>query len=173
MAFDRLKKAVMDEDIRLYPHRQQIAIKPEAISERAERAEQGNSQPITADDIIIDADAIGEKHEMQLHPDLEHIPRETVIKMIKVGLDVEFTFKVELEKGNNFVQAMRQVLSRSRKKARRKNVRLDEFKVLERSITSKPTDEPPHDEVTLVCSKNMSALELSVYDEIIEQMERK
>jgi hypothetical protein len=101
--------------------------------------------------------------------DLETVPRETVLKMlIQKKLDEHFIFKTSLGEGEHYIQAMRQVLSRTRKKALRKKQRLDEFKVYVISIEEKED----HDVVTLVRSKNMTRTEESVYDALMEQFKK-
>ena len=96
--------------------------------------------------------------------DLETVPRETVLKMlIQKKLDEHFIFRVETGEGENYIQAMRQVLSRTRKKALKKKQQLDEFKMLIVGVEHK-TD---YDIITLVRTKTMSAHQESVYDEIM------
>ena len=104
--------------------------------------------------------------------DLELSPRETVYRMlIDCKLDEQYRFKTSKGQGEHYVQAVRQVLSRTRKKALRSKRQLDEFKLLTISIETKP--ESDYDESVLVRSKQMSLHEASVYDELIDAFERK
>lgn len=171
MGLTELKKRMEKAGELELPHREEIRINKTGKLKTSPRADDDATgmKPIE-----INLDNLDAKMVEQQHPDLEHLPRDTVKKMIMtVPLDQEFIFKVAVDCGENYVQAMRQVLSRTRKKARKRKVRLDEFKLLTRKIINRPAAEPPHDEVTLIRSKNMSALEVSVYDEILEQFERK
>lgn len=105
----------------------------------------------------------GENHELEI------IPRATVKRMLEEKkYDEPFVFKVHLGQGANYVQAMRQVLSRARKKALRKKIRLEEFKLFELAIESKED----HDIVRLVRVKNIPAHLTSVYDELLNAFKR-
>lgn len=102
--------------------------------------------------------------------ELETKPRETVLKMfMERKLDENFIFKVTKGEGENYVQAMRQILSRTRKKALRNKMPLNEFKLLTVNITEKED----HDVVTLVRTKRMSEHMQSVYDDLITAMAKK
>lgn len=101
--------------------------------------------------------------------ELESVPRETVLKMlIQKKLDEHFIFKTIKGDGNNYIQAMRQVLSRTRKTAYKKKQRLDEFKMFVISVVEK-TD---HDEVTLMRSKSMQPHLESVYDALMDAFKK-
>lgn len=102
--------------------------------------------------------------------ELETLPRETVLKMlVQKKLDEHYSFKVDLGHGDNYVQAMRQVLSRARKKALKKKQRLDEFKLYVISIEQ----EEDYDKVTLVRTRQLNPQETSLYDEILNAFEKK
>lgn len=103
------------------------------------------------------------EHELELHP------RQTVLRfLVEKQMDELFTFKTQLGRGANYVQAMRQVLSRSRNKALAKKVPLQEFKVYEIEIKS----EKDHDIVTLMRTRRLLEKEQSVYDELIAKFAR-
>lgn len=95
--------------------------------------------------------------------DLELVPRETVLKLLRLPLDTMYTFKTQLGRGAAYVQAMRQVLSRARGKALRGKIPLQEFKVYEMEIKS----EADYDVVTLIRTRRLLEQEQSVYDELI------
>lgn len=102
--------------------------------------------------------------------ELETVPRETVLKMLNnKKLDEHFVFNTFHGQGDAYVQAMRQVLSRTRKKALKKRVRLDEFKLFVVMIE----DKSDHDIVTLVRTKQMPAHLESVYDALVDAFEKK
>jgi hypothetical protein len=101
---------------------------------------------------------------------LETSPRETVYKFLaNKKLDEPFLFNVQKGDGENYAQAMRQVLSRARAKALKKKIPLDEFKVL----TLKIENLENYDEVTLIRTKTLSTKEESVYDDLIAQFTKK
>jgi hypothetical protein len=96
--------------------------------------------------------------------ELETSPRNTVLKMLMTKkMDEYYIFKTTLGQGANYVQAMRQVLTRTRRKAKLQKQTLDEFKLFEISIVS----EADHDVVTLERSKRLTKEEGSVYDDLI------
>lgn len=106
----------------------------------------------------------------QERKELEHVPRDTVLKMLSnKQLDEPFMFMTALGEGDNYVQAMRQVLSRTRKKAKSKKIRLQEFKLFVQSIESKEN----HDVVIMIRTKQMPANLESVYDALIDVFEKK
>jgi len=118
----------------------------------------------------IEGDGIAAKLQRQLisaaENELETFPRDTVFRMLsEKQLDEPFTFKCSLGQGANYVQSMRQVLSRTRNKALAKKIPLMEFKVYELTIRS----ELDHDVVTLLRTRKMQPQQESVYDELIEQ----
>jgi hypothetical protein len=101
---------------------------------------------------------------------VEHEPRATVLKMLTAAkLDENYTFKVASGEADNYIQAMRQVLSRTRKKAASKKQKLTEFKMLRVSVETTPT----HDTVTLVRTRTLDAHHQSVYSELMEMMQNK
>lgn len=111
-------------------------------------------------------DALGEA--IKKHG-LETVPRQTMLTMlIEKKIDEFFIFKCEVGKGQAYVQAMRMVLSRTRRKALEKKRQLDEFKLLVRGI--KTFEE--YDEITLVRTKTLSPKEECVYDELMAQFEK-
>lgn len=119
---------------------------------------------------ILDAISVGELSSQIENTDknnLETIPRKTTLKLVSMALDVHFSFRVAKGEAENYMGAMRQVLSRTRKKAKRKRMILDEFKMLHVS-----TDEThgEYDIVTLVRSKTLSPHEESVFDELMAVM---
>lgn len=127
---------------------------------------QGKIQEIN----MLDASSVGELSSQIENTDknnLETIPRRTTLKLVSTPLDTNYVFKVAKGEAENYMGAMRQVLSRTRKKAKRKRMILDEFKMLHVS-----TDEtnPEYDEVTLVRSKTLSPHEESVFDELMAVM---
>lgn len=159
----------MESEVSILPHALDIAINKtgKIVAPPREKVE-----PVTE----LDFSSLEQKLENTQDENFEHLPRHTVLKMLREGaLDTDFIFKVSFGEGDNYVQAMRQVLSRARRSAKKKQTRLDNFKLLTRSIESVEADgsEPAHDLVTLVRSKNMTALEISVYDEITEAFEKK
>lgn len=102
--------------------------------------------------------------------ELETLPRETVLKMlVQKKMEEHFIFKVDLGHGENYVQAMRQVLSRARKKALKKKQRLDEFKLYVIDIKQ----QEDHDVVTLVRTRQLNPQETSLYDDILNAFEKK
>ena len=102
--------------------------------------------------------------------DLEQIPRKTLLHMfINCPLEVEYTFKVEHGGGGNYVQAMRQVLSRIRKKAAREKIELEDFKLIELKVETKED----HDEVTLLRSTMMTQKDESAYKDLMALMAEK
>lgn len=99
--------------------------------------------------------------------DLEQIPRKTLVRMFQTcPLEEKFIFKVSLGGGGNYVQAMRQVLSRVRKKAEREKLELEDFKLFELGVESKDD----HDEVTLIRSAVMTQKDESIYTELMDSM---
>ncbi len=99
--------------------------------------------------------------------DLEQIPRKTLVRMFtEADLEVKFTFKVELGGGKNYVQAMRQVLSRVRDKAAAQKMELEDFKLFTLKIESKED----HDEITLIRSAIMTQKEESIYTELMDKL---
>lgn len=144
-------------------HREQLRINTTGKLKAEPRdlpPEDGDGAPM----IEINLEEFENSMELNRHPELEHQPRATVIKFVQTALDTEFSFKVPLNCGDNYVQAMRQVLSRTRKKARMKKKVLDDFKTQQKPIEHFPEADPPHDLVTLIRTKNLSKLEGSVYD---------
>lgn len=127
---------------------------------------------ISPDDVKIGkeiATKMSEQFAAISEQELETVPRETVLKLlIQKKLDEHFIFKTMAKDGEKYIQAMRQVLSRTRKKALKKKQRLDEFKLYVISIEEKPD----HDVVTLMRSKNMTRTEESVYDALMEQFKK-
>lgn len=99
---------------------------------------------------------------------LETIPRVTVLKIVETAIDVKFTFRVHKGEAENYMGAMRQVLSRTRKKAKKKHMRLDEFKLLHLGTI----EHEAYDEVTLVRTKTLSPYEESVYDSLFNAMKK-
>lgn len=169
MGLDELRKRIEGEQI--LPHKDQISINKtgKLVAEPIKPADD-------EEDLDIDFSKLGQSLENTQDETFEHLPRYTVLKMLKEGhLDTDFIFKVTAGEGENYVQAMRQVLSRARKKAKKKGTRLDNFKLFTRSIKTVEADDtsPSHDLVTLIRSKNMTELEISVYDEITEAFEKK
>lgn len=105
-----------------------------------------------------------ERHE------LEHVPRDTVLKLLSnKQLDEHFIFMTTHGQGENYVQAMRQVLARTRKKAAKKKVRLQEFKMYVVSIKRNED----HDVVTVVRTRKMPEHLESVYDALLDAFEKK
>ncbi len=130
-------------------------------------AEADDNHQITVDDIEL---GLNETITAIEKGDLELVPRETVLKLLtEYKLDQEFSFKTTKHGGDHYVQAVRQVLSRARKKALRKKKQLDHFKLLTKSIETKDD----HDFVIIIRSKQMSPHEVSVYDDLIDAFERK
>jgi hypothetical protein len=109
---------------------------------------------------------LAEKLERQLiataQGDFETVPRDTVLKLLHRNMDELFIFNTALGQGENYVQAMRQVLSRTRKRAEKKRVVLEEFKLYIVTIQSKDDV----DCVTLVRTKGIPEHLVSVYDEL-------
>lgn len=115
------------------------------------------------------ADQVGAEVEAIEKNSLETVPRETVLKMLcEKKMDEHFIFSVQSGEAENYIQAMRQVLSRTRKKALRKKKQLSEFKMLIISVEKKKDQ----DVVTLVRTKMMSEHQESVYDELIAAFEK-
>lgn len=108
--------------------------------------------------------------EAQKRLDLEVLPRDTFLKMLiqKPELEVDFIFRVAKGEGDHYIQAMRQVISRTRKKAKRDKVRLQDFKLIVKSIETKED----HDVVTLIRAKSMNAVQRSVYDQLLDAFEQ-
>lgn len=139
----------------------------DAIQAENYAASQAAGGPITADDLTI---ALTARLTAAERNELEHVPRDTVLKMLSnKQMDEPFVFLTSLGEGDNYVQAMRQVLSRTRKKAAKKKVRLAEFKMFVMSITSKED----HDVVTVIRTKNMPEHLESVYDALLDAFEKK
>lgn len=132
------------------------------------QTEGANSLVSQNDNTNIDMNDIAARLEQKLQSvernELETLPRDTVLRMlVQKKMDEQFSFKVDLDRGENYIQAMRQVLSRARKKALKKKQRLDEFKLYVISITH----EKDHDVVIVVRTRQLNAQEMSVYDDII------
>lgn len=124
----------------------------------------GAAKPV-GDDLLIKMHAVMASAARE---DLEQVPRKTLVKMFKdIPLEEKFTFKVELGGGANYVQAMRQVLSRVRKKAAAQKMELEDFKLFELGIESKED----HDAVTLIRSAVMTQKEESVYTELMSTIQ--
>lgn len=116
-------------------------------------------------------DLIGNMHRVMHNAarvELEQVPRQTLVKMFKTTkLEEEFRFKVELGCGGNYVQAMRQVLARVRKRVKdNPQVELEDFRLFELSIESKDD----HDEVVLLRSAIMTQKDKSIYEDLIDLM---
>lgn len=102
--------------------------------------------------------------------DLEVEPRATVLKMLTAKkLNEPYTFKVAKGEADNYIQAMRQVLSRTRAKASRAKKSLNEFKMMRLDVV----ENLDHDLVTLVRTKTLSEHQASVYDQLIAAFEKK
>lgn len=119
----------------------------------------------------IEGDDIATRLQRQLisaeKNDLETVPRHTVLRMLtEKQLDEPFSFKCSLGHGANYVQAMRQVMSRTRHRASKKKIPLQEFKVYELEIRS----ELDHDVVLLLRTRRLMEHEESVYDELMAQV---
>jgi hypothetical protein len=98
---------------------------------------------------------------------VETSPRDLLIKLIgTVEIDVEFEFKTVPGGGENFVQAMRMVLSRVRARAKRKKLPLDEFKLLFQKCERLEN----YDVVTVMRSKSLSPKDESMYDDLTKLM---
>lgn len=118
-----------------------------------------------------------EKMETQLNArvdneanhDIELVPRITMLRLVSTELDTHFSFKVHKNEGENYISAMRQVLSRARNKAKRKKMRLDEFKML---LVGIDTSIAEYDTVTLLRTKTLSMYEESVYDELFSKLKK-
>lgn len=139
--------------------------------ERARLAQETQDAAVISQMQVSDpGDLITKMHEVMAAPvrnDIETLPRDTIIKMlVDVPLEEKFTFKTELGGGGNYVQAMRQVLSRVRKKAAKSKMELEEFKLFEIAIESKDG----YDEVTLIRSATMTTKEESVYEDLMNKL---
>lgn len=99
---------------------------------------------------------------------LETNPRKTVLKLVETPLDTKFIFRVTRGEAENFISAMRQVLSRVRKKAKKNKWRLDEFKML--TIECKQFEE--YDEICLVRTKTLDPYEESVYESLFAALKK-
>lgn len=114
-------------------------------------------------------DSFDKRGQMIEKHGLETAPRQTILTMlIEKKIDELFIFKTERENGQAYVQAMRMVLSRTRRKALQKKRQLDEFKLLVRAIETLEE----YDQVTLVRTKTLSLKEESVYDELMSAFEK-
>lgn len=98
------------------------------------------------------------------NPEWETSARGTLVKMFKqAALEENFTFKVAPGTADHYVNAMRGVLARVRKKAEREKRGVDEFKMLVVEVKQEPT----HDAVTLVRTKTKSRVAKSAYDDLL------
>lgn len=96
--------------------------------------------------------------------DWETQARATLIRMFEQAkLEENFSFKVAPGTADHYVNAMRSVMSRVRKKATKNKKTVEDFKLLVVGITNHPT----HDAVTLVRTKTSSGKAKSAYDELL------
>lgn len=96
--------------------------------------------------------------------DWETSARATVIRMFtEAKFEENFTFKVAPGEADHYINAMRSVLARVRKKAMKEKKKLDEFKLLVVGIKHEPT----HDVVTLVRTRATSQKAKSIYDDLV------
>lgn len=111
-------------------------------------------------------EVLAEFAEEQIRSDLETNARLTIIRMFQEApaLDQNFSFKTAPQKGEDYVQAIRQVLSRSRQKLRsRQNTQPPHFKLFLIGIEHLED----HDLVTIVRSAQSRSLVVgSLMDEI-------
>lgn len=136
------------------------------------RATQG-IEAVSSAQVSLNLDNFVEKFdthdEMVKKHGLETVPRATMLTMLRQKkIDEDFTFKCEVNRGKDYIQAIRMVLSRTRRKALERKRQLDEFKLLVRGI--KTFEE--YDEVTLVRTKTLSPKEECVYDELMNEFEK-
>lgn len=138
-----------------------------AESEAEEFFETGRPVPaITGESILAKFQT---RADAERNNTLETIPRITVRRMLtEKKLNEDFVFRVYLGHGENYIQAMRQVLSRTRKKAYKKRIRLDEFKMFVVGI--RVLDDC--DEVTLMRTTQMPEHLKSVYDDLIDAFKK-
>lgn len=150
----------------------------ESVIERSKQEIQSNKRlmadlkvlseqkPIDFDFSSIDLSAFDETDEDTINRVAElgifTSPRETVLQMFKANsFEGLFTFRTFPRKGKDFINSMRQVLSRVRKDAEKQKLELKNFKMYEISITP----EAEFDLVTLECSTKKKT-EDAIYSEM-------
>jgi len=103
-------------------------------------------------------------YDQTIENEWEEGARGTLVKMFQTAkLEEEFTFKVPPGCADRYVNAMRGVLVRVRKKAMKAKRPLDEFKMLVVEVKREPT----YDVVTLVRTKSKSRVSKSAYDDLM------
>lgn len=154
--------------------REKYAINQKGIIRDPVQAEvHAKSQPMLIEEIPINRIDLSAQFDKLINAgknnDLEDIPRETILKMLiqKPELEVEFTFKVMKGEADHYIQAMRQVLTRTRRKAKKEKRRLQDFKLLVKNTETKED----HDVVTLVRAKSIAPHLRSVYNELLDAFE--
>lgn len=121
-----------------------------------------NASMLTEDFInasIIKAEEIAQKRNFEI------IPRHTLIKLVKTPIDHEFIFYVPRFQGENYLQCMRQVLSRARAKHINKGAggKLPPFKLYKRAINILEDC----DEVVVMRSLTTQQKEATEYSELL------
>lgn len=99
---------------------------------------------------------------------LDKVPRTTVLNMLRdTPLEVDHVFNVRKGGGNDYVRAIRSLLSRIRAKAISQRKHLDEWKLLTVSVEQLPT----HDVVTMLRTKEIKKLRSDDYKDIFAALE--
>lgn len=99
---------------------------------------------------------------------LDKVPRTTVLNMLRdTPLEADHVFNVRKGGGNDYVRAIRSLLSRIRAKAISQRKHLDEWKLLTVAIEKFPT----HDVVTMLRTKEIKKLRSDDYKDIFAALE--
>lgn len=98
---------------------------------------------------------------------LDTKPRKTLIHLIEQPYDTKFAFRVVKGEGENYINAIRQVLSRTRRRAKAKKITLEQWKLFLDGIDETHAE---YTEVTLVRSRTLTGHEISLYDDLVEAM---
>lgn len=105
------------------------------------------------------------KLDSAVRSEWESSARATLIRMFEQAkMEENFSFKVAPGEGERYVNSVRSVLARVRKKAAKAKIPVEEFKILVVGIKRETT----HDAVTLVRTKASSGKAKSVYDELLD-----
>lgn len=78
-------------------------------------------------------------------------PRLTLLKLVEQPLNTDYTFNVPRFRGESYLSAMRQCLSRTRQRLRDRGKKYTEFKlvVMKKDGKSRVKTHPTHDEITV------------------------
>lgn len=98
---------------------------------------------------------------------LENNPRQTVISLFKLPADTPFTFKTKLHQGQNYLDAMRQLISRARRHARIAKQPITHWKML---LMGPIEHHATYDLLTLVKTQMATIRQKEMYADLLDVM---